>query len=164
MSAADRLDRILRIAAVVLLLALLASVMTGVISRQLNRAVPWSDELAQHLLVWVGFVGWMIAARRRGHIRIDIFINRLPRGARLGMEIVIQLAVIVLALSLIWWGWPLVSRNWDIELVTLPLPSGLLYLPIPFAAAALIGQAIAAIADALRGRLPDEQEPGAQPR
>jgi TRAP-type transport system small permease protein len=156
-------DRLLRIAAVALLLALLASVMAGVVSRQLNRAVPWSDEMAQHLLVWTGFVGWMIAARRGGHIRITVFIDLLPRAARIAVELAIQLAVIVLAVLLVRWGWPLIARNWDIEWVSLPLPSGLLYAPIPFAAAALILQAAAAIVGALQGRLPFEPQPGAQP-
>jgi TRAP-type transport system small permease protein len=156
-------DRLLRIAAVALLLSLLASVMTGVISRQIGRPVPWSDEMAQYLLVWTGIVGWMIAARRGNHIRINVFIDLLPRGLRLLVEIAIQLAVILFAVLLIRWGWPLIERNWDIDWVSLPLPAGLLYLPAPIAAAALSLQAIAAILDALRGRLPHEPAPGAQP-
>jgi TRAP-type transport system small permease protein len=157
------LDRLIRWCAVALLLALLASVVTGVVSRQLNRAVPWSDEMAQHLLVWTGFIGWSIAARRRSHIRIDVIINLLPRAARLAMEIIIQLAIIGFALALLSWGWPLIGRNWDIEWVSLPLSSGLLYAPIPFAAAVLIGQALAEIRLALAGKLAAEPEPGAQP-
>jgi TRAP-type transport system small permease protein len=119
--------------------------------------------MAQHLLVWTGFVGWMIAARRRSHIRITLFIDRLPRAARLAAEVIIQLAVIVLAVSLIRWGWPLIGRNWDIEWISLPLSSGLLYLPIPFAAAVLIGQALAEIGLAFQGKLAQEPAPGAQP-
>jgi TRAP-type transport system small permease protein len=157
------LDRLIRIVAVALLMALLASVVTGVVCRQLNRPVPWSDELAQYLLVWTGFTGWMIAARRRSHIRIDVFINRLPRAARLGMEVLIQLAVITLAIALIWWGWRLVPRSWDIEWVSLPLSSALLYVPIPLAAAVLIGQALKEIGLAFQGRIAADPEPGAQP-
>jgi TRAP-type transport system small permease protein len=157
------LDRLLRAAAVALLLALLVSVMTGVVSRQVGRPVPWSDEMAQYLLVWTGFVGWAIATRRRSHIRIDVFINRLPRAPRLGMEIAIQLAIIVFAVQMIRWGWPLIGRNWDIEWVSLPLSSALLYVPVPFAAAVLIGQALAEIGLALRGRIATEPAPGAQP-
>jgi TRAP-type transport system small permease protein len=157
------LDRLIRAAAVALVLALLFSVVVGVVSRQLNRPVAWSDELAQHLLVWTGFIGWAIASRRRSHIRIDVFISLLPRAARLAMEVLIQLAIIVFALSLLRWGWPLIGRNWDIEWVSLPLPSALLYLPVPFAAAVLIGQALVEIRLALQGRLAAEPEPGAQP-
>jgi TRAP-type transport system small permease protein len=156
-------DRLLRIAAVALLLGLLASVMAGVVSRQIGRPVPWSDEMAQYLLVWTGVIGWMIAARRGSHIRINVFIDLLPRGLRLLAEIAIQLAVILFAVLLIRWGWPLVDRNWDIDWVSLPLPAGLLYVPAPIAAVALIVQAAAAIVDAIRGRLPEEPAPGAQP-
>jgi TRAP-type transport system small permease protein len=156
-------DRLIRWTSAALLLALLASVVTGVVSRQFNRPVAWSDELAQHLLVWTGFVGWAIGARRRSHIRIDVVIARLPRSARLAMEIAIQLCVIGFALALLRWGMPLIERNWDIEWVSLPLSSGLLYLPIPFAAVVLIGQALVEIRLALGGRLAAEPAPGAQP-
>jgi TRAP-type C4-dicarboxylate transport system permease small subunit len=156
-------DRLIRIAAVALLLALLASVMIGVVSRQIGRPVPWSDEMAQYLLVWTGVTGWMIAARRGNHIRINVFIDLLPRGLRLLVEIAIQLAVIAFAVLLIRWGWPLVDRNWDIDWVSLPLPAGLLYVPAPIAAVALILQAATALVEAIRGRLPHEPAPGAQP-
>lgn len=156
------LERGLRLAAVLLLLALLGAVVTGVISRQLNRPVIWSDEMAQYLLVWTGFVGWMIAARKRAHIRIDIFINRLPRILRLSMEILIQLAMITFAVLLLRYGWPLVGRNWDVEWVSLPLSAGLLYLPIPFAALVMIGQAMVEIMDALRGHIAATPTPGDQ--
>ncbi len=156
-------DRLLRIAAVALLLALLASVMTGVISRQIGRPVPWSDELAQYLLVWTGFTGWIIAARRGSHIRINVFIDMLPRGFRIAMEIAIQISIIVFAVALLRWGWPLIGRNWDIEWVGLPLSAALLYVPVPIAAAGLILQAATGLRAAFHGRLPHEPEPGAQP-
>jgi TRAP-type transport system small permease protein len=159
----EALDRLIRAAAVALLLALLACVVVGVVSRQVGSPVAWSDEMAQYLLVWTGFVGWMIAARRRSHIRIGVFVDMLPRAARLVAEIAIQLSVIVFALLLLRWGTPLIERNWDVEWVSLALPGGLLYLPIPFAAAVLIGQALAEIAGAVRGDRPHEPEPGEQP-
>ena len=50
-------DRLVRAAAVGLLLALLVAVLLGVASRQLNAPLAWTDELAQYLLVWTGFTG-----------------------------------------------------------------------------------------------------------
>jgi TRAP-type C4-dicarboxylate transport system permease small subunit len=157
------LDRLIRLAAVLLLLSLLGCVVVGVVTRLFNRPVTWSEEMAQHLLVWTGFVGWMLASRKRSHIRITVFLDRLPRVGRLAAELVIQAGVIFFAACLLWYGTPLIPRNWDIEWVSLALPAGLLYLPIPFAAAVLIGQAIADAALALAGQAPAEPEPGAQP-
>jgi TRAP-type transport system small permease protein len=157
------LDRALRLAAVGLLLALLGCVVIGVVSRLIGQPVAWSDETAQYLMVWVGFTGMMIAARRRSHIRITVFLDRLPTALRTGLELLIQCAVIGFAAALIRYGWPLIIRNWDIEWVSLALPAGLLYLPVPFAAAVLIGQALAAMADAWRGRIPPLSSSGEQP-
>jgi TRAP-type C4-dicarboxylate transport system permease small subunit len=152
------IDGALRGSAVALLLALLGSVVIGVVSRQFNQPVTWSDETAQYLLVWTGFVGWMIGARKREHIRINVIIDLLPGVARRVVEVIIQLAVIVFALGLLAYGTPLIERNWDVEWISLPLPAGLLYVPVPFAAALLVGQALVEIRDVLAGRPLTEKE------
>ena len=156
-------ERLLRAAAVVLVMGLLGAVVAGVVSRLFNRPVIWSEELAQYLLVWTGFLGLIIASRRRSHIRIDVFINRLPRIVRLGWEILIQLAMIVFALAMLRYGVALIGRNWDVDWVTLPLSAGLLYVPIPLAALTLVVQALIEIALACQGRIAAEPEPGTQP-
>jgi TRAP-type transport system small permease protein len=156
-------ERLLRAAAVVLVMGLLGAVVTGVVSRLFNRPVIWSEELAQYLLVWTGFLGLMIAARRRSHIRIDVFINLLPRPLRLVWEVLIQAAMIVFALAMARYGIALIGRNWDVDWVTLPLSAALLYVPIPFAAATLVVQALIEIALAFKGRIAAEPEPGTQP-
>jgi TRAP-type C4-dicarboxylate transport system permease small subunit len=156
-------DRIVRGAAVALLLALLVAVLLGVLSRQLNAPLAWTDELAQYLLVWTGFVGWIIAARRRSHIRITVFAEKLPAGAGRVLEIVTQLAIIVFAAVLIRYSFALIERNWDVESIALPISGAALYIVMPLAGLALILQALAEIADALAGRRHVAAEPGSQP-
>ena len=157
------LDRLVRAAAVLLLLSLLATVVLGVVFRQLNNPLAWSDELAQYLLVWCGFVGWIIAARRRSHIRITVFADKLPAGAGRVLEIVTQVAIIVFAAVLIRYSFGLIERNWDVESIALPVSSAALYIVMPLAGFALILQAVAEIADVLAGRRFAAPEPGSQP-
>ncbi|CAN5263484.1 hypothetical protein BH10PSE8_BH10PSE8_19060 [soil metagenome] len=153
----------MRLAAVALLLALLASVLLGVLSRQLNAPLAWTDELAQYLLVWTGFIGWIIAARRRSHIRITVFADKLPAGAGRVLEVVTQVAIIVFAAVLIRYSFALIERNWDVESIALPVSSAALYIVMPLAGLALILQAVAEIADVLAGRKFSAPEPGSQP-
>jgi TRAP-type C4-dicarboxylate transport system permease small subunit len=145
-------DRIVRAAAVALLLSLLVAVLLGVVSRQLNAPLAWTDELAQYLLVWAGFIGWIIAARRRSHIRITVIADRLPAIARRGLEIVTQLAIILFAGVLVRYSFALIERNWDVESIALPVSSAALYIVMPIAGLALIVQALAEIVDTLTGR------------
>lgn len=144
-------DRALFFLATWLLLALLFCVVAGVVSRQLNAPLAWTDELAQYLLVWSGFCGWMIASRKRSHIRITVFVERLPQLFARVAEIITQLAMIGFGLGLIWYARALIVRTWDIESISLPLPAAVLYLPLPLLGLVMIAQAIGEIHDALRG-------------
>ena len=156
-------DRIVRAAAVALLLSLLVAVLLGVLSRQLNAPLAWTDELAQYLLVWTGFGGWIIAARRRSHIRITVFAEKLPAGAGRVLEIVTQAAIIVFAAVLIRYSFALIERNWDVESIALPISGAALYIVMPLAGFALILQALAEIGDVVAGRRHVAAEPGSQP-
>jgi TRAP-type C4-dicarboxylate transport system permease small subunit len=156
-------DRLVRYAAVALLLTLLATVVAGVVSRQLNAPLAWSDELAQYLLVWTGFTGWIVAARRRSHIRITVFADKLPARAGRLLEIVTQAAIILFAAVLTNYSFGLIDRTWDVESIALPVSTAALYMMMPLTGLALILQALAEIADIVAGRKFVTAEPGKQP-
>lgn len=162
-SLASAADRVTRAAAVLLLLSLLACVFLGVVFRQFNNPLAWSDEMAQYLLVWTGLIGWIIATRRRSHIRITVFADKLPGVARRALEIAIQLGILVFGAILARYSFGLIERTWDVESVSLPLTTAVLYMPVPVAGLALILQAIVEIGEALRGDIQGAPEPGAQP-
>jgi TRAP-type C4-dicarboxylate transport system permease small subunit len=145
-------DRLVETAAVLLLLAMLAAVFLGVVFRLAGEPLAWSDELAQYLLVWTSFTGWIIASRRRSHIRIGLIVDRLKGPLRRIVEIVIQLLVLLLGAILLFKSFGLIQRNMDVEWVSLPLSVALVYIPIPIAGLAVVLQALAQIAEAARGR------------
>jgi len=153
----------LRVAAVVLLLGMLGCVVAGVVSRQLGNPLSWTDEAAQYLLVWTGFAGMILAARRRTHIRIDVFIDRLPPLARRTVEIVIQAGVVFFALALLRYSPALIERNLDVEWISVPLSAALLYIPLPIAAAAIVANAAVQMLEAIRGPVAAPHAPGDQP-
>ncbi len=153
----------LRVAAVILLLGMLGCVVAGVVSRQLGNPLSWTDEAAQYLLVWTGFAGMILAARRRSHIRIDVFIDRLPPFARRVVEIVIQASIIFFALALLRYSPALIERNLDVEWISVPLSAALLYIPLPIAAAAIVANAAVQLLEAFRGPVAAPLAPGDQP-
>jgi TRAP-type transport system small permease protein len=158
--AATRLvaDRLINSSAVVLMLTLLGVVVMGIAFRLAGDPLVWTDELARYLLVWLSFVGWIVAARRRSHIRITILIDRLPIWGRRSIEVAIQASVLVFCAVLFWQGMSLVERNLDVEAVSMPIPSALLYVPILFAGLAVALQALGGMAEAVRGVPPAEPE------
>lgn len=143
-------DAALVAACVAALLALLATVVAGVVFRALDDPLAWSDEAARYLMVWLAFLGAMLAARRRSHIRINVLLDLLPGRARQRAEAVIQLAVCGFGVALLWHGLTLVERAWDVEAVSLPVTSAVLYIPLLPAGLWLALQALAEGAEALR--------------
>lgn len=146
-------DRLLTIAAMLLILAMLGSVFFGVVFRFLNRPLAWSDELAQYLLVWTGFVGWIIAGNRGSHIRVTVLLNRLHGKPRQLVEVLIQLLVGGLGVVLLTRSFGLIERNMDVSWVSLPLSAALVYIPIPIAGLAIVLQSALGVFDLVRGEL-----------
>jgi TRAP-type transport system small permease protein len=143
-------DRLVQAVAVLTMLALLACVVAGVVSRQLNSPLAWTDELAQMFLVWAAIAGWMIALRGRSHIRITMLIDLLPTRARRGAEIAIQLCVAAFGVLMLRYGAGLIERTWDVEAISLPISSAIIYLPLPALAIALILQSLGQAIEAAR--------------
>jgi TRAP-type C4-dicarboxylate transport system permease small subunit len=146
-------DWLVGAAAVLLLLAMLATVFLGVVFRLVGEPLTWSDELAQYLLVWTGFTGWIIALRRRSHIRIGLIVDLLKGWPRRIAEIGIQLLVAALGAILLTKSFGLIQRNIDVEWVSLPLSVALVYIPMPIAGLAVLLQAAAQIIEAVRGQV-----------
>jgi TRAP-type transport system small permease protein len=139
------LDRLTEFIAIAVTLALLTVVMLGIVFRLANDPLVWTDELARYLMVWLALLGWVVAARRRAHIRITVLVERLPRRLRVPAEVATQLAVLVFGSTLSWHSFELIERAWDVEAVSLPMPSALLYLLVPVAGLAVCAQSVVEI-------------------
>ena len=144
------LDRAIEWLAIGLTVALLAVVMLGVITRALGDPLIWTDEISRFLMVWVAVAGWLLATRRRAHIRIRFFHDMLPKRAWRAAEIVIQCGILVLGAMLAWYGVDIVTRNRDMEALSLPISLAWMYVPIVAAGLVTAAQAIGEIVERLR--------------
>jgi TRAP-type transport system small permease protein len=111
-----------------------------------DRPLVWSDELARYLFVWCAFLGWIIAARHRAHLTVDVIPMRFgPRG-RAAFALVGAGAALAFAVVLFVYGVQIAQRNADIETVALFFTFGVVYAVVPVAALAV---GLYACADAL---------------
>ena len=144
-------DRALGLLAAAAMALLAVTVLLGVFSRALGDPLIFTDEVSRFLMVWTACLGWMIATRRRSHIRIRYFYDKLPPLPRGLLEAAIQLLIALFGILLIWHGASLVARNIEIEATTVPLPMSVVYAPIVLAGLCALAEAFAELA-ALRRR------------
>ena len=136
-------DRALQWAAGAIVVALLATVMAGVVSRALNQPLAWTDEASGFLMVWLACLGWTIATRHGAHIRIGVFQDLLPRKAWRVTEAVILLATALIGVVVAVYSVHLIRTNADIESLALPISAAWLYVPLLPAGVVTLLQALA---------------------
>jgi len=141
-------DLAVRWGAGISLAALTVCVLAGVVSRGLGEPLHWTDELSRYLMVWTSMFGWILAGRKRLHIRVRFFHDLLPPRAHAIAEIVMQATVAWFGLLCVVYGAELVERNYDIEAISLPLTNMWLYIPLVFAGGVSVLQAAADAFDA----------------
>lgn len=144
-------DRAIDALAVVAFTGMFLCVLAQVVFRYfLGDPLVWSDELGRYLFVWASFLGWIIAARRRSHLSIDMAAARLgPRG-KAAFRAFGALAAVAFAAILAWYGWQIARRNLDVETTTLFFSMGAVYAIVPLAAIAVGLYALADLRTALR--------------
>jgi TRAP-type C4-dicarboxylate transport system permease small subunit len=72
----------------------------------LEIPLPWSEEAARYLLVWVSLLAVAVAFRNDSHIRLDYFFNRFDTPIRHGIWIFFQIVILIFLGLLLYYGIP----------------------------------------------------------
>jgi TRAP-type C4-dicarboxylate transport system permease small subunit len=122
-----------------LVVALLGCVSLGAATRSFGEPLIWTDELSRFLMVWLAVFGWIVASRKRIHVRIRFFQDRLPERAHQATELVIQSAMSLFGALVMVYSVGLVGKNHDLEATSLPISMAWMYAPM------VLGGAITAL-------------------
>lgn len=129
------IDNLLQRTLVFLMVALVIDVLWQVASRYiLSSPSSFTDELAGHLLIWVGLLGAAYVSGQNEHLAIDILLQRVSQRRKRRMEVAIQavtflFAVFVMVIGGIW----LVYTRFQLSVTsaTLEINLGYVYLVLP---------------------------------
>ncbi|MDN6323389.1 MAG: TRAP transporter small permease [Halomonas sp.] len=125
-----------------LIAALLVALIVYVVGRAVfNNSVPWADELARMLFIWLIFIGAAAAFARYEHIAVDILVRRLaPRAAH--MLYLLQHVIITLLMGVIIWGGVLVMTRASSQTAILNVPWNLINVSLVLCAIFIAAVAI----------------------
>ena len=62
-----------------------------------GRTFISADEVQIYIMVYIAFLGAAVATWRRMHLRMDVLVQRLPRGVQAGLGVVEVVLTVVLA-------------------------------------------------------------------
>ncbi len=80
--------RCVEILLIVILLAMMLLVASQVVLRNIfSSGITWADVASRHMVLWVAFLGAMMATRSRQHLAIDALMRLFPRKSRNAIRI-----------------------------------------------------------------------------
>lgn len=95
-----------------ILVALIVSVSCNVVGRALfNNSLPWADELARMLFIWLVFIGAAAAFSRYEHIAVDALVRRLPLRLAHMLYLLQHLIITALMVVMMWGGYQVLARS-----------------------------------------------------
>lgn len=103
----DGYYRVLKLLLTVLMGALIVPVAMQILSRY-TGLIPryiWTEEIARFCFVWIILIGAMIAVRDKTHFDVDVLPHSANRTVEYLLAQFVNIAILVLALSFLWWGW-----------------------------------------------------------
>ncbi len=139
-------------AAVALLAIMLGIIVTAVFFRYgLNDAIPWSEEIAKFVMVWMTFIAAPIGLKMGAHIAIDALANRLRGRFYFVLQVWIFGAIIMLMLMLVDEAWFLTLNARIQRASTIDVSIFYVYLAMPIGCAILALVAFEFWLNALKG-------------
>ncbi|AXI01220.1 TRAP transporter small permease [Sporosarcina sp. PTS2304] len=115
-------------------LFIVALVFLQVLSRYVfNISVGWSAELARYMLIWITWISMSYTIRKNDHIKITLFVDRLPMSVQKVVQVIVILLWSIFAFVMAIVGTQVVQtiKLMGQKTATIGLPMWVVYLIIP---------------------------------
>lgn len=75
-----------------------------------NHSLPWADEAARYLMIWMTFLGAGLALREGGHVAITNLHDVLSTGVQRALRAGIVVALLIFFAFMVYVGWQYMER------------------------------------------------------
>lgn len=123
------IDLFLAVAGVLVLVLIFTNV---VLRGAAGFDLAWSLEVTAFLLLWLTFMGCAAAMARGAHMRVtEIIAYAASDRVQRIVEVLINIAIAVILISLIYNGYTISAHTWEQKTTVLYWPVGFLYASMP---------------------------------
>jgi TRAP-type transport system small permease protein len=136
------LQKTIRVCLCALLVCMVVIVFANVISRYyLEASLAWSEEVTRFMLVWMVFLGAVLAYVNDEHLGLDILVKSLPRRVQSAVAVIVDALIMFAVILLIRGGSMLMVGSWEWEAPATAIPYGYIYTIVPACGTLLLLQA-----------------------
>ena len=113
-----------------LIVGMVVLTLLQVITRYTDAGFEWTEELARLDLIYLTFIGSIVALQRGEHLRIETLVHALPPRLRRAVRIAVDVASMTVLAVVVWQGVPLLPQFWPLLSAALGWPTTFFYLPV----------------------------------
>ena len=147
------IDRVLAAICIITFTGLVVIVSWQVFTREvLNNSAPWTQEAALYTFVVLSAFAAAYVFSERGHIAVEILVEKLRPSLQRVMGVVIELIVIFFfVVAFIIGGSGVAENSWGQDISTLPLSVGQVFLVLPIAGVLVVFYSVTHLIGILAG-------------
>jgi len=97
----------------------------------LHQPIYWSEEFPRFILIWLTFLGSVIAMKNNSHLSISLLTNRLAIQKRIWVQFFANTLSLLFISILVWGGIIITILTMPNRTTALQIPTGLVYLAVP---------------------------------
>lgn len=136
-----------------LLIVMVVVVFAQVIFRfVLEQPLPWSEEVARYIMVWIAFLGAALAIEKRAHPLVEVFVNLLPVKVRIPVHILAVGLSCIFYTIILYYGLMFVTSSMTQPSAVMRIPMGCVYVVIPLSGLMLFLNSLIEVQKLLSGR------------
>lgn len=96
-----------------------------------SYSIPWSEEVALIGFIYITFFTMAIAVRHDQHLRVELFVSKLPRVGKKAVDTLDNLIMLAISIMMLVTGMKLVQYGFSSIMPSTRWPTSIIYLPTP---------------------------------
>ena len=130
-------------------------VFAQVIFRLTAGSLPWSEELARYLMIYMVYVGTSIGIKRGTHIAVEVIMDRCPPSLQKVVEILVDLMMIAAFVILCYYGMKIVNITMMQKSPAMQIKMGYVYMSMVLGGALMLLHCVNNMINTITGYKPE---------
>ena len=101
-----------------------------VIFRIISGSLPWSEELARYMMIFMVYMGASVGVKKNNHIAIEFVVGLLPGKSRKAVEVIADILALICFAIIIYFGLKVVKVTMMQKSPVLRVKMGYVYLSL----------------------------------
>jgi TRAP-type C4-dicarboxylate transport system permease small subunit len=101
----------------------------------MSQSIFWAEEAARYAMVWLVYLGVVVAASHGSHTRIDFFVELLPSLGYRTVKVLVNIACLLFLAGIVYYSWDILRLGMILKSSAMRIPMIIVYSAIPLCCA-----------------------------